>query len=171
MTLPTANSVTSMGVVRALLRSKGGVPKIAVEQPTVQITEEGLAGDWQLDRKEHGGPERALCLFSLEVIERLQLEGHPITVGAAGENITISGLDWSLLKANTQLLLGDHVLIEISRDAAPCKTIAHCFLNAEFVRISEKKHPGSSRMYAKVLRGGALSLGDSVRVVSPEQQA
>ena len=156
-----------MGTVRALLRSKGGVPKVAVQERTVQITEEGLAGDWQLDRKEHGGPERALCLFSLEVIETLQREGHPITVGAAGENITISGLDWSLLKAGTQLLLGETILIEISRDAAPCKTIAHCFLNGEFVRISEKKHPGSSRMYARVLRGGALSLGASVRVVAP----
>ena len=37
----------------------------------------------------HGGPERALCLFSLERILELQAEGHPIFPGAAGENITI----------------------------------------------------------------------------------
>ena len=52
--------------------------------------------------KVHGGPERAVSLFSLEVIRRLQDEGHPIYPGATGENLTVAGLDWAALAAGTQ---------------------------------------------------------------------
>lgn len=155
------------GIIRALLRSKGGVPKKPIEQSTVLITEEGLEGDWQDDRKHHGGPERALCLFSVDVIAALKAEGHPIDLGFAGENIDIEGIDWTLLKESVQLELGNRVVIEITRDAVPCQTIKHCFLEEKFTRISEKTNPGFSRMYAKVLRAGHVSVGDSVRVREP----
>lgn len=72
--------------------SAGGVPKTAVRRATV--TELGLSGDKQLDLKHHGGPMRALCLYSLERILALQADGHPIFPGSIGENITVAGLDW-----------------------------------------------------------------------------
>src|SRR4051812_12810030 len=75
-----------------LSRSRGGVPKLAVEEAVV--TTNGLAGDRQRDRRFHGGPNRALCLYSDDLIEQLALEGHPIVRGSAGENVTIRGLDW-----------------------------------------------------------------------------
>ena len=33
-------------------------------------------------------------MFSLELIERLQDEGHTIDPGSAGENLTLAGLEW-----------------------------------------------------------------------------
>ena len=53
----------------------------------------GLEGDRHRNRKLHGGPDRALCLFSLERIEALQAEGHPIEPGTLGENLTLA--DWT----------------------------------------------------------------------------
>jgi MOSC domain-containing protein YiiM len=73
--------------------SPGGVPKRAVS--SARVTTLGLEGDVQRDREHHGGPERALCLFSQERIRALQAEGHPVTPGSIGENVTLEGLDWS----------------------------------------------------------------------------
>ncbi|MDQ3803410.1 MAG: MOSC domain-containing protein [Acidobacteriota bacterium] len=144
--------------------SGGGVPKLAVREAV--LTPEGLEGDWQADRRYHGGPERALCLFSLEHILELQGEGHPIFPGSVGENVTLVGLDWSRLEPGARLALGEEAVIEISSHAGPCKTIAASFAGGEFTRISQKVHPGDSRLYARVLRTGRLAAGQPVRLLN-----
>ena len=75
--------------------SPGGVPKRAVT--LARVTTMGVQGDAQRNRTHHGGPERALCLFSQDRIRALQSEGHPIRPGSIGENLTIEGIDWSLV--------------------------------------------------------------------------
>lgn len=140
--------------------SDGGVPKQSV--PSVQITQEGLVGDRQKNLKHHGGPDRAVCLWSAEIIDLLQGEGHPIEPGAAGENITVAGLDWQQLMPGIQLQLGKSVRLEITDYAQPCRTIARYFKLHRYGRISQKRHPGMSRLYAKVLEDGCVSIGDSI---------
>src|SRR5690349_11788499 len=135
--------------------SRGGAPKHPVEQAAV--TTEGIVGDYQRDRRSHGGPTRALCLFTIEEIRRLQAEGHPIAPGSAGENLTLEGLDLAALTPGTRLTLGDEVEIELTSYTAPCDNIAASFADGDFTRISHKLHPGESRIYARVLREGTLT--------------
>lgn len=144
--------------------SPGGVPKRAVQ--SVAIGTNGLDGDGVNHPKIHGGPERAVCLWSLERILALQAEGHPIFPGAVGENVTLAGLDWSTLAPGAVLDLGDAVRLEIASYTSPCRTIAAYFTDAQFKRISEERHPGWSRLYARVLRPGTLTVGDPVRIVT-----
>ena len=82
----------SSGRLESINVSGGGVPKHSVFETL--ITVHGVAGDAQDDLRYHGGPDRAVVLFSLELIHALQREGHPIVVGSIGENLTLSGLDW-----------------------------------------------------------------------------
>ena len=152
------------GQIFQLNCSDGGVPKLAVREAVVG--EAGLAGDRQRDLRYHGGPERAVCLYALERILELQAEGHPIFPGSAGENVTTAGLDWSLLKPGVRLALGDEVVIEISSYTAPCKNIAASFRGGEFKRISQKVHPGDSRLYARVLRPGLLRVGQPLSILN-----
>ena len=142
---------------------KGGVPKMAVRE--AYLTPTGLEMDVQADRRYHGGPERALCLYSLERILQLQSEGHPIFPGSTGENVTVVGLDWDTLSPGNKLTLGDEVLIQLSGYTTPCKTIAASFIEGNFKRISQKLRPGDSRLYARVLRPGRLSIGQPVRLL------
>lgn len=141
--------------------SPGGVPKHAVLQ--ARLGTQGVEDDVQLDRRHHGGPGRAVSLFSLEVIEALRAEGHPIAPGTTGENLTISGLDWRAIVPGVVLSIGDAVL-EVTNYADPCKTIRRSFVDERFVRISEKLHPGQSRVYARVVREAVVKAGDPVAV-------
>ena len=142
--------------------SDGGVPKTAVSEAVVN--ELGVVGDRQNDTVHHGGVDRALCLFSLEVIEQFQDEGHPIGPGSAGENLTVSGLDWATLELGTRLTLGSDVEIEITSYTAPCSKNAAWFIDGDFTRMSQSRHPGESRLYAKVRTPGAISTGDEVQL-------
>jgi MOSC domain-containing protein YiiM len=135
------------------------VPKLPVADAFVSVN--GMDGDRQRDRRFHGGPDRALSLYSLELIEQLALEGHPIEPGSAGENVTISGLDWTLMRPGVRVRLGD-VEIELTAYTVPCRTIRASFRNEEFTRISHKLHPEWSRVYARVLTDGTLRIGDPV---------
>ena len=101
-----------LGRITQVSISSGGVPKLPVPEAFVSV--DGLAGDWQKNRKYHGGPDRAVCLFSAEVIAALATEGHPIFPGSTGENLTVSGLPWSTLQVGTRLLIGDSLLLEVT---------------------------------------------------------
>ena len=135
-----------------------------VEQ--VCVKRNGLAGDWQEDRKHHGGPDRAICMYALERIEALQEEGHPVFPGATGENIVTSGLPWDEVRPNVKLQIGKKVLLEVSDYTSPCKTIAAVFIAGDFSRISQKIHPGWSRVYLRVLKEGSIRVGDSIKLIS-----
>lgn len=165
MTMPNLHAsqspVTNLqGRIIQINLSDGGVPKQSV--PSVQINKEGLVGDRQQNLKHHGGPDRAVCLWSAEIIDMLQAEGHPIEPGAAGENITVAGLDWQQLIPGIQLQLGERVRLEITDYAQPCRTIARYFKLRRYGRISQKRNPGTSRLYAKVLEDGLVNVGDSI---------
>ena len=142
---------------------QGGVPKRPVASAIV--TELGVEGDTQGDRRHHGGPERALCLFALEHIRALRDEGHAIEPGSIGENLTVEGLDWERIVPGARLELGDHVLIEVTRYTSPCFKIKASFRGGDCARVSQKTHPGWSRVYARVLRAGDIKQGDQVRLL------
>lgn len=147
--------------------SRGGVPKTAVA--VAHVTASGLAGDGHRDQEHHGGPERAVCLYALEALHGLQAEGHDVGPGTLGENVTVEGLDWETVGPGARLLLGDGVLLEVTRYTTPCTTIMRAFKDGEYSRVSHTRHPGWSRVYARVLRGGVLRPGDAVRLLDARE--
>jgi len=155
--------VVASGVVNSINVSRGGVPKLPVPEALVGV--EGLAGDHHRWRG-HGGPQRAVCLYALERIEALRGEGHPIEPGGAGENLTLSGVDWSLLTPGAELHVGE-VHLRVTSYTDPCSTIAGCFAGGAFKRISQELHPGWSRVYASVVAPGVVEVGDPVVLLSP----
>ena len=137
------------------------MPKRSVAEALVDRL--GLEGDKQKHTKIHGGPERAVSLFSLEVMQSLQAEGHPIYPGSTGENVLISGLDWIALQPGTRLALGPEVIVELTRTATPCKQIANSFSGRDFHRLGR---PDQMRWYSRVLAEGVVRPAMTVRVVA-----
>lgn len=147
--------------------SGGGVPKLPVGAIEVLADGTGVVGDVQKERRHHGRPWQALCLWSVEVIQTLRQEGHPIAPGSAGENVTIEGLDWRLVRPGTRLALGDEVVCEITAAAVPCKKQKAWFADGDWMRIDDERFPGWARMYAGVLTGGTLRTGHRAEILRP----
>jgi MOSC domain-containing protein YiiM len=154
--------VSATGRIVQLNISPGGVPKRAVD--VARVTTEGIEGDLHTFI-HHGGPDRALCLFAIEQIRVLAAEGHLIVPGSIGENVTVEGLEWSAVGPGTKLRLGEHVVIEVTRYTSPCTKITPCFKDGDSSRVSQKRHPGSSRVYARVLAEGVIRQDDSVTLL------
>jgi MOSC domain-containing protein YiiM len=149
------------GYVAQINVGAGGVPKQPVDRATVSVR--GVEADAQHDRRHHGRPWQALCLWSAEIIEGLQADGHPIDFGCAGENLTVRGLDWKLLSPGVRLLVGT-ALLQVCSYATPCAKNARWFTDGDVSRMAQEARPGRSRLYASVLREGIVATGDTVTV-------
>lgn len=148
---------TGEGTVHQLSRSNGGVPKTSVDE--VEVGWRGVVGDRQQSRQHHGRPWQALCLWSKEVVDAFAADGHPLSPGAAGENVTLRGLDWADVRPGTRLRLGT-VLCEVSSWALPCKKNAQWFRDRDFMLMHHERGP-VSRAYATVLEPGRIRVGDA----------
>ena len=147
--------------ITGLHTSDGGVPKLPVQ--SLEITNIGCHGDKQNDLKHHGGIDKAVCLFQQEIIEQLNLEGHPIDAGSTGENILIQGIPIGDIYPGV-IIKFPHVELIVTQDAPPCKTIKDSFKNGYFNAISHKKKPHYTRWYARVIKEGVVNIDDSVSV-------
>jgi MOSC domain-containing protein YiiM len=150
--------VQGSGRVAQLNASGGGVPKTPIEAADVDFS--GVVGDRQGNRTHHGRPWQALCLWSSEVIAAFAAQGHPLTAGAAGENITTEGLDWRTMRAGLRLRIGT-VLAETTTWAVPCTHNARWFANGDF-DLMHHENGAVSRIYAFVVEPGRITTGDAI---------
>ena len=155
--------------------SPGGVPKLPV--PGAQVRRLGLDGDGHTEPEPtHGGELQAVSLYCIEALERVATDGHEAFPGAYGENLTLAGVDWPALGPGDRLAIGQGglliggLLIELTKHAAPCETIAHWFVDRQIARIRPKVHPEDARWYARVIVEGPVAAGDSVEVLGAEEQ-
>jgi MOSC domain-containing protein YiiM len=166
------------GRVLRLNISAGGVPKLPVAAALVGTL--GFDGDGHTDRTVHGGPHRAVCLYSIEAIGRLRSDGHPVEPGSLGENLTLEGIELGELSPGDRLVMAPgrlagsrdpigpgNVVLEIASPCNPCPTIRGSFRAGRISRASVRVHPADSRVYARVLQGGWVHAGDAVRVLPP----
>lgn len=154
-------AATETGSVSQISVSSGGVPKEPVQ--SVGVDGAGVTGDAQGDRRHHGRPVQAICLWSADVIERLAGEGHPIAAGNAGENFTLAGVEWAALRPGSRLDIGEVPML-VTAHAIPCAKNAQWFSDRDFNRILHDRNPGFSRLYAIPLTAGTVRTGDRVTV-------
>ncbi len=152
-----------VGLVDSLQASSGGVPKLPITGAVVGPG--GIEGDGQNNRRNHGRPWQVLCLYSSDLLGVLATEGHPIAAGDAGENVTISGVDWSRMRGGLTIEIGD-VRLRTSSPAAPCHKIGDSFVDRNWNRIDHLGRPGWARWYASVLTGGTVRPGDQITITA-----
>ena len=143
-----------MGNLLGIFTSNGGVPKIPVDSANIRF--EGISGDDQNDKIHHGGVMKAICVLENELLVKLQSEGHPIMPGTTGENLLVEGFN---LRLGSKISIGT-VELEVVSAATPCKTISKSFTDGFFNRMSDKKYPGETRWYCRVLKEGSIRICD-----------
>ena len=153
-----AYGASARGNVAQLNTSGGGVPKRPVER--VEVGFGGIVGDRQATRRHHGRPWQALSLWSAEVIDDFARDGHPISYGSAGENITVTGLEWARVRPGVELDVGT-VRCDVVAFAAPCKQNAGWFRGGDFNLMHHHAGP-VARVYTLVTRPGTITSRDQV---------
>ena len=146
----------NVGTIVGIQVSANSVPKTSINHGVVNYN--GLDGDRQMARTHHGRPWQALCIWSDEVIAQHASAGHPIARGSAGENITVSQLDWSKVRPGAMLEFGS-VKTQITGYAIPCKKNARWFSDGDYQRLSHELG-AVSRVYCLVTQPGEIAVGD-----------
>ncbi|MBB4662337.1 MOSC domain-containing protein [Conexibacter arvalis] len=130
----------------------------------------GIDGDEQGDRRNHGGPDQALCLFPSEHYDHFaRLLGRPLERPAFGENLTTAGLSEAALCIGDRLRIGT-VVAEVSMPRSPCYRVG--------ARHGERRLPlwmeqsGFTGCYLRVVEPGTLRAGDAIALLDrPHPQA
>ncbi len=142
-------------------RSSGGIPKRPIERG--QVTEAGLLGDAH-DHEKHRTPLQAISVIDMEDLEDLEAEGFDVFPGATGENLTVRGLSVDELAVGDRLELSGGTLLELSKRRQPCYV-----LDAIDPRLKTAIR-NRCGFYARVIRGGAVAAGETVRVLPVERR-
>lgn len=136
-----------------------GICKQSVPGP-VTVTREGIIGDSQADRKNHGGIDKAVYAYATENYRYWEEQlGKPLPYGQFGENLAVSGM------TDEQVHIGDifrigPVEVQVTQPRVPCFKLGMRMEDAGFVRRFH--HSGRVGFYLRVLQEGFLSTGDTI---------
>jgi MOSC domain-containing protein YiiM len=128
------------------------------------ITKNDVRDDTVIDRKHHGGINKACYLFSSDYYgywKKLypELEWD---WGMFGENLTVKDLNESKICIGDIYKIGKAVL-QVSQPREPCYKLGIRFGNQKIVKeFIAHNHPGT---YVKVLEEGLINIGDEALLV------
>lgn len=138
---------------------------VPVRAPGTRKGGSGLAGDAIGDEKRHGGDFQAVYAYAREDLDWWENElGVRISPGSFGENLTTSGLDVTAALIGERWLVGDEVVLQVSRPRIPCRTFALWLDRRGWVETFTAR--GAPGTYFRVVRPGAIRRGDPITVLS-----
>ena len=161
------------GTLIQINRSSGGIPKRPALGP-VPVTRAGLEGDDHRNLKYHGGPDKAILMVAVEVLDDLKTKGFPVFPGAIGENLTVTGLDPGNWRSGQRYRIGDEVVIELTTLRTPCANLdvynpgIKATLYDAKCKAGNPETPNWARggFYARVIHEGLLVPGAPVTLES-----
>ena len=119
-----------------------------------------LIEDWGIEHDAHAGKwHRQVSLLSFEKVEAFRARGAQVEDGAFGENLVVSGIDFRTLPVGTRFACGD-VLLELTQIGKQCHS--HC----EIYKVMGDCIMPREGVFTKVLKGGVISVGDELTIVS-----
>lgn len=132
---------------------------------SIQVGKLGLEGDEVAEKRVHGGPDKAICVYSADHFAHWRADLAEPTLGAAafGENFTVEGL------SEETVCLGDRWRIgtaefEISQPRQPCWKLARRWKTKDLtLRVQQNGYTG---WYLRVVAEGTVSPDDEIEIVS-----
>lgn len=126
----------------------------------IEVTVDGLVGDDQGDKTNHGGLDQAVYLYSSEDYSWWSSQLKCVLPPASfGENLTLSSFGEEPVRIGDRFRIGD-VLLETTGPRIPCSKLATTMGDPEFVvRFEKAARPG---VYTRVIKPGFLQKGEIV---------
>lgn len=119
--------------------------------------------DFGLKDDAHAGKwHRQVSLLSYEKFIEFKNRGADIEIGAFGENLLVSGFDFKTFPVGTIFKCGD-VVLEITQIGKKCHS--ECEI---FHQVGDCIMPREG-VFARVLKGGTISNGDTLKLVTKKK--
>jgi len=133
-----------------------GICKSAVSGPLL-LKKLGFEGDGVGDLRYHGGPDKAVCVYSKEHYPYWEkILGITLPPAAFGENLTVSHLHEEDVCIGDIFQLGTAV-VQLSQPRQPCKTLAARYDRSDMVKLV--RNSGRTGFYCRVLEEGMVEKG------------
>jgi MOSC domain-containing protein YiiM len=130
----------------------------------VAVSELGLDGDVQVNRKYHGGEGQAVYAYAQEDADWWAAElDRELPPGRFGENLRTTGLDLTGAVLGERWRVGT-ALFEVTACRIPCANFERFWGVPRLVKRFTAR--GASGAYLRVLETGDVGAGDAVEVVS-----
>lgn len=137
-----------------------GIFKSATTEP-IYLGETDVKNDHVIDRKYHGGIDKACYAFNANAYPfwQSQYPNLKLTPGWFGENLTIEDLNESEIKIGDQYKIGE-AIIEVSQPREPCFKLGIRFNTQKVIKqFINSKNPG---IYFRVIKPGLVKEGDEL---------
>ena len=131
--------------------------------PHAMLRFENFDGDRQADQVNHGGFEKAVCVYSLDHYPYFKRQlGRDLQPGAFSENLTVSGA------IETEVCVGDvfrigEATVQVSQPRMPCAKLAG--KNGSNTLPKLMANTGYTGFYMRVLSEGVVAAGDGFDLV------
>ncbi|WP_257349500.1 MOSC domain-containing protein [Pseudalkalibacillus decolorationis] len=136
---------------------KSGIYKYNVSEK-VYLSKVNFDGDEQADLKNHGGPDKAICVYSSEhypywesILQQQMMDG------AFGENLTLEGITETDIYIGDRFQLGE-AIVEVSQPRRPCFKLGIKWNEPKLAQYVQDT--GYSGFYLRVEKEGWVTPGD-----------
>ena len=160
-----AASLLAVCRVHQLLPDTGNVGVTAMDkrpgEGPVKVHQQGLHGDVQANRVDHGGEDQALYAYSQADADFWAAElQRDVPAGLFGENLRVSGIETTGAVIGERWKIGLDVEVEVTSPRVPCATFQRVLDEPQWVkRFTQAGRVGT---YLRVIRTGTISAGDHI---------
>lgn len=140
-----------------------GIFKFPVNKP-IYLETDDVVNDHVIDRKYHGGADKACYLYSADHYgywQKLYPELE-LTWGIFGENLSVEGLHEANVNIGDIFEIGEAV-VQATQPRQPCFKLEFRFNDNRIVK--QFVDSGFSGVYVRVLKTGSVQTGDTVKLI------
>lgn len=139
-----------------------GIFKFPVEEG-IFLGQEDVDNDHVIDRRYHGGIDKACYLYSADHYEYWQnlYPDLEMPFGMFGENLTVEGLQEAQINIGDMFKIGDAV-VQATQPRQPCYKLEFRFHDKAIVR--KFVDSGFSGVYVRVLKNGKVRAGQNMEL-------
>jgi len=132
---------------------------------SVTVGSRGIQGDEQADLKNHGGLDKAICVYPTEHLPFWQqrFDLPDFGVGAFGENFSVAGANESTVAIGDQWQIGT-AIFEVSQPRQPCWKLARRWQTKSLT--TQAIDTSKTGWYLRVIQTGKVRSGDAITVTS-----
>lgn len=134
--------------------------KDPVEHP-LMLRGVNLEGDEQADLRVHGGPDKAVCVYSFDHYPRWREDSRFATMdaGAFGENLSVTGSHEATVCIGDVYNVGEAV-VEVAQPRSPCWKVAKRWQSDVLPKLVVET--GRTGWYLRVLAEGLVAVGQQL---------